>query len=42
VAAFLVHSFAWRNLSALVITETELKLIAAPAMMGLRSKPKNG
>jgi hypothetical protein len=38
----LVHSFAFRKRSALVMTETELKLIAAPAMTGLRSKPKNG
>jgi hypothetical protein len=32
---FAVHSFAWRKRSALVITETELKLMAAPAMIGL-------
>jgi hypothetical protein len=37
-----VHSFAWRSRSAFAITETELKLIAAPAMMGLKSNPKNG
>ena len=37
-----LHSFAWRNRSALVITETELRLMAAPAMMGLRSTAKNG
>lgn len=37
-----LHSFAWRNRSALVITEAELRLMAAPAMMGLRSTPKNG
>ena len=37
-----VHNFTFRNRSALPITETELKLIAAPAMMGLRSNPKNG
>src|SRR5258708_2077782 len=30
------------NLSAFVITETELKLIAAAAIIGLRSQPKNG
>jgi hypothetical protein len=33
---------ALRSRSALAITETELKLIAAPAIIGLRSKPKNG
>jgi hypothetical protein len=27
---------------ALAMTETELKLIAAPAMIGLRSTPKKG
>src|ERR1043166_8656982 len=31
-----------RKRSALPITETELKLIAAPAIIGLRSRPKNG
>ncbi len=36
------HSFVFRNRRALLMTETELKLIAAPAMMGLSSKPKNG
>ena len=37
-----VHSFAFRNRNALAMTETELKLIAAPAITGLKSKPKNG
>ena len=37
-----VHSFAFRRRSALAMTETELKLMAAPAMMGLKSRPKNG
>lgn len=37
-----VHSLAFRKRNALPITETELKLMAAPAMMGLRSTPKNG
>ena len=37
-----VHNFAFRNRSALPMTETELRLMAAPAMMGLSSKPKNG
>jgi hypothetical protein len=36
------HSFTLRNLSALPITETELKLIAAAASIGLKSRPKNG
>lgn len=31
-----------RSLSALPITETELKLIAAAASIGLSNKPKNG
>ena len=36
------QSFALRSRSALVITETELNVIAALAMIGLRSMPKNG
>ena len=36
------HSVARRRRSALPITETELKLIAAAAITGLKSKPKNG
>ena len=35
-------SRAFCNRNAFAITETELKLMAAPAMIGLRSKPKNG
>ena len=31
-----------RSRRALAITETELKLIAAPAIIGLRRTPKNG
>ncbi len=31
-----------RSRSALVITETELKLIAALAIIGLSSRPKTG
>ncbi len=31
-----------RRRSAFVITDTELKLIAAAAIMGLSSRPKNG
>ena len=38
----ILHSFALLNLRAFVITDTELKLIAAAAMMGESSKPKNG
>jgi hypothetical protein len=37
-----LQSFAWRSLNALTITETELKVIAALAMIGLSSRPKNG
>ena len=37
-----IQSFAVRNLSALAITETELKLMAAAAIIGLRSKPNAG
>jgi hypothetical protein len=36
------HNFALRRRRALAITETELKLIAAAAKMGLSSRPKNG
>ena len=36
------HSFTFRSRKALAMTETELRLIAAPAMIGLRSTPKNG
>jgi hypothetical protein len=32
----------YRSRSALAMTETELKVIAALAMMGLRSRPKKG
>jgi hypothetical protein len=35
-------SFTARKRKALMITETELKLIAAPAMIGLNNTPKNG
>jgi hypothetical protein len=31
-----------RSRSALAMTETELRLIAAPAIIGLRSRPKYG
>lgn len=36
------QSFMPRNRSAFPITETELKLMAAAAIAGLRSKPKAG
>ena len=36
------YSFTVRNRSALAITETELKLIAAPAIIGLRRMPNSG
>lgn len=36
------HSFTLRRRRALLMTETELRLIAAPAMIGLSSQPKNG
>ena len=36
------HSFVFRSRKALAMTDTELKLMAAPAMMGLSSQPKNG
>ena len=39
---FQYHSFTWRRRRALVITETELKLMAAAARMGLSRMPKNG
>lgn len=37
-----IHSFTRLSLSALLITDTELKLIAAAAIIGESSKPKNG
>src|SRR5690606_30773191 len=36
------HKRALRNRSALAITDTELKLIAAAASIGLNSRPRNG
>lgn len=36
------YTFALRRRSALPITETELKLIAAAAMIGLSNRPVNG
>jgi hypothetical protein len=37
-----VQSFRFRRRRALVITDTELKLMAAAAKMGLSSQPKMG
>lgn len=37
-----LHSFSFRNRSALAMTETELKVIAALAIIGLSSNPVNG
>jgi len=36
------YNFTLRSLSEFVITDTELKLIAAAAKIGLSSNPKNG
>jgi hypothetical protein len=36
------YSASLRSRSALAMTETELKVIAALAMMGLKSSPKTG
>jgi len=38
----LIYSFAARSRSAFAMTETELRFIEAPAIIGLRSQPKNG
>lgn len=37
-----IHSCTRRRRSALLTTETELKLMAAAAMIGLSNKPKKG
>src|SRR3569833_1631134 len=39
---FTLYSLSSRSLNALPITDTELRLIAAAAMMGLRSTPNTG
>jgi hypothetical protein len=36
------QSLTFRSRKALLMTVTELRLIAAPAMIGLSNKPKNG
>jgi hypothetical protein len=41
-ASSTLYSEILRKRSAFAITETELKLIAAPAIIGLRRRPKNG
>jgi hypothetical protein len=41
-AQSLPYNLIRRNRSAFTITETELKLIAAPAIIGLRRRLKNG
>jgi hypothetical protein len=41
-AAVPTHSRTKRSLSAFVITETELKLIAAAATIGLSNRPNAG
>ena len=38
----LLHSFTLRSLRALLMTETELKVMAALAIIGLRRRPKTG
>ena len=40
--SILYHNFTFLNLSELPITETELKLMAAAAIMGDNSIPKKG
>ena len=40
--SFSAHNFTLRSRSALPMTETEEKLMASEAIMGERSRPKNG
>jgi hypothetical protein len=42
IALSYIYNFMFRRRSAFVITETELKLMAAAAKMGLSRTPKNG
>jgi len=42
VLAVFIYNFTPRNLREFEITDTELKLMAAAAMIGLSSNPKNG
>jgi len=37
-----IHSFTRFNLSALLITDTEMKLVAAAAMINIQNKIDNG
>lgn len=39
---YIAHSSALRSLRAFAITETELNVMAAAAIMGLRSNPNTG
>ena len=39
---YFLYSANFRNRSALLMTETELNVIAAAAIIGLRRSPKNG
>jgi hypothetical protein len=41
-SASMFYNLSPRNLSEFEITDTELKLMAAAAMIGLNSSPKNG
>jgi hypothetical protein len=41
-AAANAYNLSVRSRRALAITETELRLIAAPAMIGLSKRPKKG
>ncbi len=41
-SCFQSYICARRNRNALLTTDTELKLIAAAAIIGLRSRPKTG
>lgn len=38
----ILYNFAFLSLSALLMTDTELKLMAAAAIIGDKSIPKNG
>jgi len=40
--ALMFYNLSPRNLNEFEITDTELKLMAAAAMIGLSSSPKNG
>ncbi len=42
ISAAIFYNFKFLNLKAFKITETELNVIAALAIIGLKSKPKTG